>query len=163
MELDKIVKNIKATVVSAGRLGNALVVSPVKKSIAGLSSFMNKWKDMSDKQVKEELMYPEKRWNIWAWARKLFKLGMLTQAGGAVNLLVLLYFYATKWWANRPAAVAKLREEILSEIPAEIEIIDDKIKRAQENKDYKEAAQLKRVKAQLQLKVQQVAGQYVVA
>lgn len=163
MELDKFRKGVKSNLDMIGKFTNSIIVNPFRAGTAAAAKFVNGWKNYSDRQAKEYLMFPERRNNLWANIKRYLKLGMLVQAGFSMNLIFLLYYQAQKWWANRPEAKAKLREEILSELPVEIEIIDDKIKRAEANKDYKEAAQLKRVKGQLQLKIQQVAGQYLVA
>jgi len=163
MELDKFRKGVKSNVDTVAKFTNSIIINPFRAGTVAAGKFINGWKNRSDRQAKEYLMFPDRRNNLWANVKRYLKLGMLVQAGFSMNMVFLLYYQAQKWWANRPEAVAKLRQEILSELPVEIEIIDDKIKRAEANKDYKEAAQLKRVKGQLQLKMQQVAGQYGVA
>lgn len=135
------------------------IVNPFKGMIDKSQKFLNTWKTKSDNDIKNELMDPSRRNNLWKNIKRAFKAGAILQGALWLNPIVIWYGLS-KWWARRPANVARLREEILTELPAEIEILDDKIKRAESNKDFKEMAQLKRVKAQLQMKLRQVAGQY---
>lgn len=159
VEIDRFIKGIKSNAMSLGKLWTSYIVNPFKGMIDTQQKFLNTWKTKSDNDIKNELMDPSRRNNLWKNIKRAFKAGAIVQGCLWLNPIVLWYGLS-KWWARRPANVAKLREEILTELPAEIEILDDKIKRAENNKDFKEMAQLKRVKAQLQMKLRQVAGQY---
>lgn len=163
LEIDKLIRNVRNTGISIGKIGKSLIIDPAKKASTAMSGWINYWKTRSDKQVKEDLMFPEKRKNLWRNFKRWLKLEMFLSSIAGWNWVLLVYYQLSKWWANRPEAKAKMRAEILSELQAEFEILDEKIERAKNNKDFEKEAQLKRVKAQLQLKQQQVAGQYMQA
>lgn len=134
---------------------DTIFIKPTKKIIEWGNALANWWKTKSDNQIKEELMNPNKRMDLWHNIRRLIKAGMIVQAGALFNPLIW-YYQLTKWWARRGSNVQRLREEIMSEIPAEIEIINDKIKVCEDKHDYKKMAQLKRIRAQLELQLRRV-------
>ena len=146
---------IQNFVKGVGDTANTIFIKPTKKLIEWGTDLANWWKTKSDTQIKEELIDPTKRNNLWHNIKRLIKAGLIIQAGALFNPLIW-YYQLTKWWARRGSNVQRLREEIMSEIPAEIEIIDDKIRVLEGKHEYKKVAQLKRMKAQLQLQLRRV-------
>lgn len=148
---------VKNFIKGVGDTVNTIFIKPTKKLIEWGTDLANWWKTRSDNQIKEELIDPTKRNNLWHNIKRLIKAGLIIQAGALFNPLIW-YYQLTKWWARRGSNVQRLREEIMSEIPAEIEIIDDKIRVLEGKHEYKKVAQLKRMKAQLELQLRRVGN-----
>ena len=144
-----------------GKGFNDIVVEPSNKVVKWITDLIQFWKTKSDNQVKEELADPSKQWNLWSNIKRLFALGIIIPAGPLVWALSI-YYAATEAWSRRSANKARLLHEMEHELPAEIDIVKKKIERAESNKDYQKADQLRRIQGQLEKTLENIKGKNMV-
>lgn len=137
-----------------------IIVNPSKKVIKWITDVIQFWKTKSDNQIKEELADPSKQWNLWSNIKRLFALGIIIPAGPLVWALSI-YYAATEAWSRRSGNKARLLHEMEHELPAEIDIVKKKIERAEANKDYNKADQLRRIEGQLEKTLETIRGKNV--
>ena len=143
-----------------GKGFNDIAIEPSKKVIKWVTDVIQFWKTKSDNQIKEELADPSKQWNLWSNIKRLFALGIIIPAGPLVWALSI-YYAATEAWARRSGNKARLLHEMEHELPAEIDIVKKKIERAESNKDYNKADQLRRIEGQLEKTFETIRGKNV--
>lgn len=147
----KIQQSMKRGVQNAQNATRA-ALKPVKRTAQWVDKVISDWKDKSETEQKEKLADPHARSNILNAATQAIKIGSLAKAGLLLNPIFL--FLAVSKRKNQ----TRIRNEMIGEIKTEIEILDEKIKDADYNKDLKDKYQLMRFKNELKKKLLRVEG-----
>lgn len=103
-------------------------VKPIKRTKLWLDGVLNEWRNLSTEKMKEKMTNPHDRSRLFEAVRTAIIGGSLFKAGILLHPMFLTVAALTKLNKNKKAL--RLRNEIISEINAEIEIIDEKIKDA---------------------------------
>lgn len=139
-------------VINTGRT----IVKPFKRTAQWLSNIVTQWKDANETEIKERLADPRSRNNLFSAIKSAIKYGSLYKAGLLLNPIIL-YLTITKKFTSRGKEF-RLRNEMIGELNAELEIIDEKIKDAGSAGDNKAKYQLMRFKNELNKKLIRVGG-----
>ena len=158
MDIDRAMQKgkqkIKKGIQTVGNAGRA-IIKPIKRVKDEADGLMQKMADDDENKMKEDIIDPKKRNGLFSKVKKAIVAGSLWKAGLLLNPIIL------GLWGLRKYAKFKnynqLRLEIIGELNTEIDIVNDKIARA-EYAAPEEAARLKRFKAQLEKKKMKVAG-----
>lgn len=132
------------------------IIKPFKRTSQWISSMVAYWKDSNENDIKERLADPHARSNLFKAVRTAIKYGSLMKAGLLLNPIILFLTLGKKW--NNGSKEFRLRNEMIGELKAELEIIDEKIKDADRAGDNKAKYQLMRFKNELNKKLIRVGG-----
>lgn len=145
-------KQAVQNVQNAGRA----IAKPFKRTAGWVTNILADWKDKDENQIKEKLVDPHARSNLFSAIRAAIVGGALFKAGLLLNP-IFLFLGATKMIDTKNKKF-RLRNEIIGELKTEIEIIDRKIEDAARAEDDKAKYQLMRLKNEMQKKLLRVGG-----
>lgn len=154
-ELTKHQQNIKKKVQDVQSVGRA-AIKPVKRTTQWVNNMVHQWKDADETKAKERLADPHTRKNVFEAIKTAIAAGSLFKAGILLNPL-FLFLAVTKKLTSKNKEF-RLRNEMIGEIKAEIEIVEEKIKDAEYNRDNRAKYQLMRFKNELNKKLLRVGG-----
>ncbi len=153
----KVQQGAKRTVQNVQNVGRA-AMKPINRTKSWLGNVINDWKDKSETEIKEEMADPKSRSKLFNAIKTSIKVGALWQAGLLMNpvFIAITAFRHFEKDKNK----SRLRNEMIGELKAEMEIIDEKIKDADQNGDDKAKYQLMRFKNEVNKKLMRVGGDY---
>ena len=127
---------------------------PAKRTSSWINAMINRWKDKDENKLKEKMADPHHRGGLFKAIRAAVVGGSLFKAGLLWNP-IFLFLAITKKVSNRNKSF-RLRNEMIGEIKTELEIIDTKIRHAEQSGDRKAVYQLMRFKNELNKKLLRV-------
>ena len=148
----KVKKGIQ-TVTNAGRAA----MKPINRTKDWIGNMVSNWKDADETNIKEKMADPHARKNLFTAIRTAINTGALLRAGLLLNPIFL--FLTVTRVIGKDKREFRIRNEMIGELKMEIEIIDEKIKDADAQKDLKAKYQLMRLKNELQKKLMRVGGE----
>lgn len=155
----KVQQEIKKKAQDVQNVGR-IAMKPINRTKSWVLKTVNDWKDKDENDLKEKLADPHARNNLFTAIRKAIEIGSFAKAGLLFNP-IFLFLTATRG-IGKNKRMLRIRNEMISEIKAEIEIIDEKIRDAdsrgsKEDKDAK--YKLMRLKNELNKKLIRVGSQ----
>ena len=135
--------------------GRALM-KPVNRTKSLIANTLYDWKDKDENSMKEKMTDPRARSKLFTAIRELIIGGSLLKAGVLLNPVFAIL--AGLRGINKHNQKFRLRNEIIGELKAELEIIDEKIKDADERHDKDAKYKLMRFKNELNKKLIRVGG-----
>jgi hypothetical protein len=153
----KVQQGAKRTVQNVQNVGRA-AMKPVNRTKQWIGNVINNWKDKSETEIKEEMADPNSRSKLFKAIKNSIKIGALWQAGLLMNPIFISIAAFRRFEKNKNKF--RLRNEMIGELKAEMEIIDEKIKDADQNGDNKAKYQLMRFKNEVNKKLLRVGGDY---
>lgn len=130
-------------------------VKPIKRTQDWIGSMVAKWKDADETNIKEKMADPMARKGLLNAFKKAIEVGALFKAGILLNPIFLFLTITKK--INNKKNEYRIRNEMISELKTEMDIIDEKIKDAA-GKDNKAKYELMRLKNEINKKLLRVAG-----
>lgn len=153
--LTKHQQSVKKKVQDIHNVGRA-ALKPIKRTSNLVQNALANWKDADETNIKERMADPHARNKLFDAISASIKYGSFAKAGLLYNPVFLFLTATNKFSKNKK--MARLRNEMIGEIKAELEIIDEKIKDAASNGDNKSKYQLMRLKNELTKKLVRVGG-----
>lgn len=148
-------QQVKSGIQKVQNVGRA-AMKPVNRAKDWVTKAVWDWKDKDENAIKERLADPKTRSNLFSAIKTAIKTGSLAKAGLLFNP-IFLFLGATKAIGKNKNEY-RLRNEMIGELKTEIEIIDEKIKDANNNNDNAAKYKLMRFKNELQKKYLRVGG-----
>lgn len=145
----------KKAVQDISNVGKAFV-KPFKRTSEWISSMVAQWKDKNENQIKEKMADPHARKGLFNAIKKSIIAGSLMKAGILFNPYFIALALTKKIGDKRKSF--RLRNEMIGELKAEVEIIDTKIQDADRAGDNKAKYQLMRLKNEIKKKLIRVGG-----
>ena len=146
------VKQVVQKVSNVGRI----FIKPAKRTTMWINNMVNKWKDSNENRVKEKMTDPHQRGTLFKAIRFSVITGSLFKAKLLFNPIFLGLALIKKLGDKKNSF--RLRNEIIGEIKAELEVIEEKINDAGRNGDNKAKYQLIRFRNELKKKLVRVGG-----
>lgn len=132
----------------------------VKKPVDRLSGWVNntlyKWKKLNEDSIKQKMCDPHERSILYKAIRTSIIGGGLLKAGLLLNPIFITLFAGSKFYNSTQKY--RLRNELISELKAELEIIDEKIEDAGRDGNRADKYKLMRLKNQINNKLLRVGG-----
>lgn len=153
----KVQQGAKRTVQNVQNVGRA-AMKPINRTKQWVGNVISDWKDKSETEIKEEMADPKSRSKLFNAIKASIKIGALWQAGLLLNPVFIAI--ATISHFEKDKNKFRLRNEMIGELKAEMEIIDEKIRDADQNGDDKAKYQLMRFKNEINKKLIRVGGDY---
>ena len=153
--MDKAIKDsskgnkLKDAAAEAKRTGMALMKVP-KAIIGALKRQIEEWEQMGDDKRKRKMLEPGFRKNYYKKMRHAIAYGVAFAINPLLDIMVFFVNYCNK------ERDARLRNELLHELEAEVRICDEKIRDADSGDDKKKKYQLMRIKDKLQAEIVRV-------
>lgn len=159
MDIDrKLIKKqqeVKKTVQDAVNVGKTFI-KPAQRTAGWIDSMVNQWKDTNETKIKEKMADPRSRQGLYQSIKKAILAGSLFKAGLLLNP-IFLFLAVTKKVSDSKNSF-RIRNEMIGELKAEVSIIDEKIKDADNNRDNGAKYKLMRLKNEIQKKLLRVEG-----
>lgn len=149
----KLQQGAKKKVQEVQNAGKAFM-KPINRTGQWVSKMVHEWRDLDETKLKEKIADPYARKGLFNAIRTAIKYGSLAKAGLLMNPLFLFLAGYRKYTVN--ANKDRLRNEMMGELEAEIEIINEKISDAKHDKKAK--YRLMRFKNELEKKKLRVGG-----
>ena len=153
--MDKAIKDsskgnkLKDVAAEVKRTGMALMKVP-KAIISALKRQIEEWEQMGDDKRKQKMLEPGFRKNYYKKMRHAIAYGVAFAINPLLDIMVFFVNYCNK------ERDARLRNELLHELEAEVRICDEKIRDADSGDDKKKKYQLMRIKDKLQAEIVRV-------
>ena len=153
--MDKAIKDsskgnkLKDAAAEVKRTGMALMKVP-KAIISALKRQIEEWEQMGDDKRKQKMLEPGFRKNYYNKMRHAIAYGVAFAINPLLDIMVFFVNYCNK------ERDARLRNELLHELEAEVRICDEKIRDADSGDDKKKKYQLMRIKDKLQAEIVRV-------
>jgi RimJ/RimL family protein N-acetyltransferase len=148
-------QEVKKTVQDAVNVGKTFI-KPAQRTAGWINSMVNQWKDTNETNIKEKMADPRSRQGLYQSIKKAIIAGSLFKAGLLLNP-IFLFLAITKKVSNDKNAF-RIRNEMIGELKAELAVMDEKIKDADNNRDNGAKYKLMRFKTELQKKLLRVEG-----
>lgn len=132
------------------------VAKPFKRGASWIGKIIDDWKDKNENEIKEKMVDPRSRNKLMDAIKKAIIGGSLFKAGLLLNPVFLFLGIASNFQSKDKKY--RIRNEIISELKIELEILDDKIKKADYDGDTKNKYKLMRFKNELEKKLLRVGG-----
>jgi hypothetical protein len=159
MDIDrKMIKHqqaMKKTVQDVANVGKTFV-KPAQRTVGWINSMVNQWKDTNETKIKEKMADPRSRKGLYNSIKQAIVTGSLFKAGLLLNPIFLFLSVTKKVSDNKNSF--RIRNEMIGELKAELSIIDEKIKDAENNRDNAAKYKLIRIKNEIQKKLLRVDG-----
>lgn len=140
---------LKDAAAEAKRTGMALLKVP-KAIVSALKRQIEEWEQMGDDKRKRKMLEPGFRKNYYKKMRHAIAYGVAFAINPLLDIMVFFVNYCNK------ERDARLRNELLHELEAEVRICDEKIRDADSGDDKKKKYQLMRIKDKLQAEIVRV-------
>ncbi len=131
-------------------------MKPVNRATGWVGKVISDWKDADETKIKEKMADPHARNNLFSAIGTCIKTGSLMKAGLLLNPVFLGLSIMKRAGKNKNEF--RLRNEMIGELKAEIEIIDRKIDDARANGDKNASYKLMRLKNEINKKLARVGG-----
>jgi hypothetical protein len=154
-ELTKKSQSTKKAVQDIVNVGRVFT-KPFRRTNQWIDNMINQWKDNDENSIKEKLADPRARSGIYQAVKTALLGGSLLKAGLLLNP-IFLFLTVTKYW-GRDKKIFRIRNEMISELKTELEVIEEKIKDADRLDDRKAKYQLMRFKNEIRKKIIRVGG-----
>ena len=151
----KVQQGAKKVVQDVQNVGRA-AMKPVNRTKQWLGKMITDWRDKNETDVKERMADPHSRSALLGAFKKAVAIGALWQAGLLLNPIVL--GIGAFQLGTKKSRDMRIRNEMIGELKAEMEVIDEKIKDADRNGDNKAKYQLMRFKNEVNKKLLRVGG-----
>lgn len=146
------VKKAKDDVVQTGRI----FTRPTQRLVSWISSIANDWKDKNETEIKEKIADPRSRKGLYNAIRKAISIGAFAKAGLLMNpLFIAVNLYKKVSYGMN---YKRIRNEMIGELKTELQIIDEKIRQADEEKDSNAKYKLMRLRGEFTKKLLRVDG-----
>lgn len=139
-------------VVNTGRT----IIKPFARTSQWIGNMISNWKDSNETNIKEKMADPHSRSTLYKAIRTAIKYGSFFKAGLLLNPVILFLVISKK--ISNSSKEFRIRNEMIGELKAELDIIDEKIKDANGAGDNKAKYQLIRFKNELNKKLIRVGG-----
>lgn len=139
---------VKKGLKAVGNTFNAIGRVP-NNIIKGITGALKDWETTNDEKKKKEMLKPGYRNNLFRLTKKIFKYGLIAHFSKALAIVVFICKH-TPIGGSFHSKEARLRNELVSELDSEIEIVTEKINDASSNGDKKEKYELMRIKKKLE-------------
>ena len=151
--LGKVQQGAKKVVQGVVQTGS-IFLKPFRRTAQWVSAMVNKWRDADENNIKEKLADPNSRKGIFNAIKTAVVTGALFRAGLLLNPIFL--FLAITRRIGKGSRESRLRNEMITELKTEIEVIDEKIRDADRHDDNKAKYQLMRLKNEINKKLLRV-------
>ena len=117
---------------------------------------VSRWKDANENDLKAKMADPHERSTLLSAFKSAIKYGSLMKAGLLLNPIIM-FLTISKKWSDRKNSF-RIRNEMIGELKAELEIIEEKIRDADQAQDRSAKYKLMRFRNELKKKLIRVGG-----
>ena len=132
------------------------VTKPFKRVLNFIDGQIEKWRDSNENDIKEQLADPHQSNSLIKAFKSAVKYGTIYKAGLLLNP-IFIFLAAAKHLDSRNNKF-RIRNEMIGELKTELQVLEEKIKDADANKDRKAKYQMMRLKNELTKKLIRVGG-----
>ena len=132
------------------------VTKPFKRVLNFIDAQIEKWRDSNENDTKEQLADPHQSNSLIKAFKSAVKYGAIYKAGLLLNP-IFIFLAAAKHLDSRNNKF-RIRNEMIGELKTELQVLEEKIKDADANKDRKAKYQMMRLKNELTKKLIRVGG-----
>lgn len=132
------------------------VTKPFKRVLNFIDAQIEKWRDSNENDIKEQLADPHQSNSLIKAFKSSVKYGAIYKAGLLLNP-IFIFLAAAKHLDSRNNKF-RIRNEMIGELKTELQVLEEKIKDADANKDRKAKYQMMRLKNELTKKLIRVGG-----
>ena len=132
------------------------VTKPFKRVLNFIDTQIEKWRDSNENDIKEQLADPHQSNSLIKAFKSAVKYGAIYKAGLLLNP-IFIFLAAAKHLDSRNNKF-RIRNEMIGELKTELQVLEEKIKDADANKDRKAKYQMMRLKNELTKKLIRVGG-----
>jgi prespore-specific protein len=132
------------------------VTKPFKRVLNFIDAQIEKWRDSNENDIKEQLADPHQSNSLIKAFKSAVKYGAIYKAGLLLNP-IFIFLTAAKHLDSRNNKF-RIRNEMIGELKTELQVLEEKIKDADANKDRKAKYQMMRLKNELTKKLIRVGG-----
>lgn len=132
------------------------VTKPFKRVLNFIDTQIEKWRDSNENYIKEQLADPHQSNSLIKAFKSAVKYGAIYKAGLLLNP-IFIFLAAAKHLDSRNNKF-RIRNEMIGELKTELQVLEEKIKDADANKDRKAKYQIMRLKNELTKKLIRVGG-----
>ena len=132
------------------------VTKPFKRVLNFIDTQIEKWRDSNENDIKEQLADPHQSNSLIKAFKSAVKYGAIYKAGLLLNP-IFIFIAAAKHLDSRNNKF-RIRNEMIGELKTELQVLEEKIKDADANKDRKAKYQMMRLKNELTKKLIRVGG-----
>lgn len=132
------------------------VTKPFKRVLNFIDAQIEKWRDSNENDIKEQLADPHQSNSLIKAFKSAVKYGAIYKAGLLLNP-IFIFLAAAKHLDSRNNKF-RIRNEMIGELKTELQVLEEKIKDADANKDRKAKYQMMRLKNELTKKLIRVGG-----
>lgn len=132
------------------------ITKPFKRVLNFIDTQIEKWRDSNENDIKEQLADPHQSNSLIKAFKSAVKYGAIYKAGLLLNP-IFIFLAAAKHLDSRNNKF-RIRNEMIGELKTELQVLEEKIKDADANKDRKAKYQMMRLKNELTKKLIRVGG-----
>lgn len=132
------------------------ISKPFKRVLNFIDTQIEKWRDSNENDIKEQLADPHQSNSLIKAFKSAVKYGAIYKAGLLLNP-IFIFLAAAKHLDSRNNKF-RIRNEMIGELKTELQVLEEKIKDADANKDRKAKYQMMRLKNELTKKLIRVGG-----
>lgn len=154
-KLSGIQQSMKSKVQGVQRTASA-ITKPFKRTSQWITNMVTRWKDANENDIKAKMADPHERSTLLSAFKSAIKYGSLMKAGLLLNPIIM-FLTISKKWSDRKNTF-RIRNEMIGELKAELEIIEEKIKDADQAQDRAAKYKLMRFRNELKKKLIRVGG-----
>lgn len=154
-KLSGIQQSVKSKVQGVQRTASA-IAKPFKRTSQWITNMVSRWKDANENDIKAKMADPHERSTLLSAFKSAIKYGSLMKAGLLLNPIIM-FLTISKKWSDRKNNF-RIRNEMIGELKAELEIIEEKIKDADQAQDRSAKYKLMRFRNELKKKLIRVGG-----
>ena len=154
-KLSGIQQSVKSKVQGVQRTASA-IVKPFKRTSQWITNMVSRWKDANENDLKAKMADPHERSTLLSAFKSAIKYGSLMKAGLLLNPIIM-FLTISKKWSDRKNSF-RIRNEMIGELKAELEIIEEKIRDADQAQDRSAKYKLMRFRNELKKKLIRVGG-----
>ena len=154
-KLSSVQQSIKSKAQGVQRTASA-IAKPFKRTSQWIGSMIARWKDANENEIKAKMADPHERSGLLSAFKSAVKYGSLMKAGLLLNP-IFMFLSISRKWSNRKNTF-RIRNEMIGELKAELEIIEEKIRDADHVGDRAAKYKLMRFRNELKKKLIRVGG-----
>ena len=154
-KLSSVQQSIKSKAQGVQRTASA-IAKPFKRTSQWIGSMIARWKDANENEIKAKMADPHERSGLLSAFKSAVKYGSLMKAGLLLNP-IFMFLSISRKWSNRKNTF-RIRNEMIGELKAELEIIEEKIRDAGHAGDRAAKYKLMRFHNELKKKLIRVGG-----
>nr|DAN65316.1 MAG TPA: hypothetical protein [Caudoviricetes sp.] len=154
-KLSGIQQSVKSKVQGVQRTASA-IAKPFKRTSQWITNMVSRWKDANENDLKAKMADPHERSTLLSAFKSAIKYGSLMKAGLLLNPIIM-FLTISKKWSDRKNSF-RIRNEMIGELKAELEIIEEKIRDADQAQERSAKYKLMRFRNELKKKLIRVGG-----